>query len=391
MDISQVHIVFQRHAESSHNIRNPNAPDLTLSDLQGLVRAVSNPTISPRRVNTGQYIPNGLTQFGVNSSHEFVNLVGSDKLDNVYMLASSPLNRAVQGLQITANGLNLTGQLHQARHASSRDDKSPAIYVHPGLAEATCWPQDLPPLTQEVELEDIASYIKIVGGKGSHDAFNIVGEEHINFSSVIWPSEDACNGNNGLEQRMSALFTPANLEVIEERCRSTRIWLRDCAKAVLEIHRKEGRQGTPRIFVSIHGGTINFITESFYCGFRRSAENQEWRWVSAAALQHLEINVYTFVESDDDTAQLKEIAWDPEYAQKLGKFYRQMANDMSLVHKKLDGTLINHKDGYWEFLQRVSRGMQEIGSIERHALEALVSWTGVRDFLSRDNGISGSG
>jgi hypothetical protein len=27
MDISQVHIVFQRHAESSHNIRNPNAPD----------------------------------------------------------------------------------------------------------------------------------------------------------------------------------------------------------------------------------------------------------------------------------------------------------------------------------------------------------------------------
>ena len=83
MDISQVHIVFQRHAESSHNIRNPNAPDLSLTDLQSLVRVVANPTISPRRVNTGQYIPNGLTKFGMNSSREFVNLVGNNKLDKL--------------------------------------------------------------------------------------------------------------------------------------------------------------------------------------------------------------------------------------------------------------------------------------------------------------------
>lgn len=36
MDISQVRIALQRHAESTNNIRNFNAPSLTLTDLQHL-------------------------------------------------------------------------------------------------------------------------------------------------------------------------------------------------------------------------------------------------------------------------------------------------------------------------------------------------------------------
>lgn len=106
-------------------------------------------------------------------------------------MASSLLNRATssKGLQITANALDLTAQRHQTRRASHQADRDPIIYVRLGWAETKSLPQDLPPLFKGAGLDAFASYTKIVGGggggKGLHDAFNIISEELTNFGNVI--------------------------------------------------------------------------------------------------------------------------------------------------------------------------------------------------------------
>lgn len=141
MDISQVHIVFQRHAEAISNVWDPAVPadEPTHAELQRLAEAITrNPSHTRIKAESGDYKPDGLTEFGITCSEDFVTTVtggeGNKRLDNVYMLASSPLTRAFQTLQTTQKALDLVGPLHYSPPGpGGRPRCGPSIYLHPGL------------------------------------------------------------------------------------------------------------------------------------------------------------------------------------------------------------------------------------------------------------------
>lgn len=391
MNISQVHLVFQRHAEAISNVWDPAVVGVpTHQELQRLAEAITDPSHPSIKVESGDYKPDGLTGFGIACSETFVaNLGGTDeegrkpRLDNVYMLASSPLTRAFQTLQITQKALDLVGPLHYSSTGPGSPQSGPHIYLHPGLQEATCWPQDFPPAIKTVGSRKKASYIQLTGTKNTfREALEVNGQQEVDFSTAVWPKH-VPGDMETIEGRLAAVLAPLDIAAVEKACHGARVWLRESAKKVLELHQKEGRTGTPKIFIALHGGIINFLTQKFYCKFGRASEDIEWSWEGSAALRNLEVNVYAFESLDDDNASLREVDKDDQYTRTLGRYYRHMASDSSLAYRNLDGTLVDQKRAHCDFLRGTADEVAGVAVTQRPLLEALTSWTGAEDFLAR--------
>lgn len=385
--ISQVHIVCQRHAEAVSNVAVPESPNgidprvLTWEGLRDMVVELNGSARPSVRLKYGTYLPDGLTQYGLDASQSFVDdvVTGGGKLDNVYMLTSSTLTRAIQTLQVTQDACNLVGPLHRFEHqADGSFGPKAGIYCHTGIQEATPWPQDFPPLTEE---KGAALYIKIAGGKGAN-AGTILGEEEVDLSNAIWVDGD---GNDGVasEARMRAITEPPDIELVKEMTKRTRVWLRDCARKVLEIHQREGREGTPRIVVCLHGGIINFLMQKWHCQFTKDSDSMEWRWAGSAGIRNLEVFVCKFKSLTDEEAELEELDKDDYYEDVLGRYYRHMASDESLVYKNPDGTDLDQVAEHWKFIERTAREVQTVAEKQEKVVEALVNWKGARNFLEQ--------
>jgi broad specificity phosphatase PhoE len=377
-DISKVDIILIRHAEAISNIRleaeGVNGVIASLTDIKSLAEIALDSSRPGPMVKSGVYLPDGLTQYGVDATTKFVKAVGRGgmrKLENVYRLVSSPLTRSIQTLEKIADAFQLVGPLH-AQNSCNRK-----IYCHPGIREATNWPQDLPPL---VDGRRIASYIKIAGGFGSNAGI-VLGEEHVDFSAVVLPD---CMGDENvtLQARISTLMAYPSLESIEERVKEFRIWLRECAVEALEIHQREKRQGTPRVVVCLHGGIINFLTQNWYCDFKRDTDSGEWVWSGSGALGHLQANVYKFESLMDDEAKLKESPYNNYYARILGNYYRHMAGDDGLLYKNPNGTFIDQKYEHWRFIERVGKEVKTSVIRREKVMEILLKWQGAQNFLA---------
>ncbi|KAK0612429.1 hypothetical protein B0T17DRAFT_543654 [Bombardia bombarda] len=408
-DISSVHIVFQRHAQAISNIADLDAHDgfsaehLTLAQLTSLARTANGQHggVAPSSMQTGVFLPDGLTEFGMSvTSRTFVNHVTSNGtsagLGNVYMLVSSPLTRALQTLMLSSKAFNLVGPFHHpvgdsngslngggSANGHEEDDdkaKEATIRCHPGLQEATPWPQDFPALVRtDVDGRKTAPYIKLSGGKGS-GCGAVMGEEEVDVTGILWAG-GSLNKWKTLGDRMEAVMRTPDLMEIEDAVREARVWLRECALKVLEAHRKEGRRGTPRIVVCLHGGIINFVTQKWFCDFKKG-EDGGWRWNGSGVLRNLEVNVYRFKGLEDEEAGLEEVDGDEYYERTLGSYYRCMKGEEGLAYRDEDGSLVDQKAIHWEFILDKAREVQWFAKERMEVLERLVMWTGCNGFLA---------
>ncbi len=271
LDISKVHIILQRHAEAVSNVAvHPGADGdldglkLTTPQLRMLAKHLVMPALGctpPPNFKLGDCLPDGLTQYGLDTAAAWVDAVtdhGRRTIENVYMLVSSPLTRAVQTLGVVQQAFSgpFAENCDKAEPLSSR---RPTIYCHPGIKEATFWVQDIPPLTVEKDGTRTTSYIKIAGGDAAPG--RVIGEEKVDLSRVVWP-DGVPNEWDTPEGRKLGLTTAPDLDRTEEGARQARLWLRKCAMKALKVHQSEGRTGNPRIVVCLHGGILNFITQS---------------------------------------------------------------------------------------------------------------------------------
>src|SRR3569833_3753223 len=146
------------------------------------------------------------------------------------MLASSPLTRAFQTLQVTSKACRLVGPLHHRDGDAIEQqsgDTDTIIYCHPGSQESTAWPQDFPAL---VDQNGVVSYINMKGGQ-SNDSVEILGEKTVSLAKMVW-AEGAENKWVALQDRLDAVVEPPDLGAIKEAARQARLWLRGHAERI---------------------------------------------------------------------------------------------------------------------------------------------------------------
>ncbi|KAK4117413.1 hypothetical protein N656DRAFT_764638 [Canariomyces notabilis] len=436
-DVSRVHILFQRHGQAVSNIVDYETPGITAENitLDELTRlATCDPNLHLR---TGVFLPDGLTSFGLDSSYAFVDDVTDDngvpRLDNVYMLVSSPLTRAHQTLQANSRAFGLVGPFHGGAGAGdggSTLSETANIYCHPGFREATTWPHDFPPLrlvnpevaaataprdghiTNKSKPNPVStntvSYIRVAGGSG-RGCGRVVGETHVDTSRLVWAGSNLSRSahdthqwqnqsqsqSETLETRMAAVTAEPDLASVERAVREARVWLRGCARRVLFEHVAAGRAGTPRIVVCLHGGIINFVMQSWHCDFRRDSAQQDWRWHRSVALRPLDIVVCRFQQEqrrDEDDAvdggEARLVELDPnsdeaeDYARVLGRYYRHLSSDGNLVYQNPDGSWVDQKAAHCKFIVSKAHEVRAVAAERREVLERLVMWTSAKEFLA---------
>ncbi|KAM7182794.1 hypothetical protein V8F33_014012 [Rhypophila sp. PSN 637] len=405
LDISQVHIIFQRHGQAVSNIVDfesdgVNPQELSMSQLHSLAKGRTG------YLQLGIYLPDGLTQFGLDASKTFINDVTQNgaiaPLDNVYMLVSSPLTRAFQTIEGNAPAFNLVGPFN-----TDSDSHPPKIYLHPGLQEATTWPQDFPALVNPST--KTISYLNLHGGSTAGKKGLLTQETILPTSNLIWPDSGSSSAPGPAfstfqdpDSRLAASLSTPALPEIESQVREARLWLREKCREVALLHRASGRSGTPKIVVCLHGGIINFVTQKWYCnvvpGSHPSDETVKWIWKGSAKLGNLECVVYRFPSSsssqggstgiESDEAAIEEVPVEEakEEREFLGKYYRHMSSEKGIRDEdyvRVDGSLVNQKRGHWEFILTKARDVQRFGQERPDVLEALVNWRGVDDFLER--------
>ncbi|KAK3695806.1 hypothetical protein B0T22DRAFT_489040 [Podospora appendiculata] len=387
--ISKVHIIFQRHGQAISNVVDFTTPGI---DAQKMTSDELRALAATRRgyLQTGVLMPDGLTQFGLDASKTFIDAVtdrGARRLDNVYMLVSSPLTRAYQTIKMNQPAFDLVGPFH-AHPALARVSDDPAnkaaIYCHPGLQEATTWVQDFPAVVRDhhgTETKTV-SYIGTLGGKGP-GAGTVLGEMEVDVSTMIWPHSAPSRWVTFDDRIKAATGTPLNLAEIENAAKQARIWLREQARLVLQTHQNEGRAGTPRIIVCLHVGIINFVVNDWHRDYKRVIETGEWKWAGSGALRNLEMAVYTFesLEGSEDDPVLKELGHDAYYARTLGGFYRHLGSDEALVYRNPNGAMVDQKAGHWQCIQEKERDVLAFVKERREVFEGLLMWTGAKDYL----------
>ncbi|KFA67235.1 hypothetical protein S40285_09440 [Stachybotrys chlorohalonatus IBT 40285] len=380
MDISQGHLILLRHAEAISNVIGPteglNPETMTLSELTALAGGLQHGDNVATHIRHGVYLPDGLTQSGLQQIQEFVDHVtdgGNCKIDNVYMIASSPLTRACQ----TATGISPACDLIGSRYLPEQQ-KEGNIYCHPGVIEATTWPQDFPALRDD---KGFAWYFNVKGGNEA-DAGKILCEKKVDLSRTVWPASEDHKWLT-VDDRTAALQASPDREEITEMARRCRVWLRACMMAIMEEHETEKREGSPRILLALHGGIRHFLTKKWYCSFTKG-DSGRWVWAGSSALKNMELNVYTFNSLTDEEADLEELDWSVDYVGDFGKYYRHMASDSSLVYKASDGTIIDQEAEHWNFIERVAGEVQ--ATAEKKQLRAVIVpfliWKGASNFLS---------
>ncbi|KAK0707227.1 hypothetical protein B0T21DRAFT_377419 [Apiosordaria backusii] len=384
--ISGVHIVFLQCAEAAADLPpNPdNPPCECLSDLTNLqVRATNT-------VATGVHLPDGLTAKGATDCLDFVEDV-KRKLDNVYLLASSPLNRAIETVQGVQPAFKLVGPFHPPRGQDNgwlRGLLAPphpltpletSIYVHPGLREATNRPPDLPgtPVVQTLDnglTRRYASLLRVRGGTGE-DALTILpGEQKVDLTRLVWPGGNPWHTRR---QRMLAVIDTPKIADIEAAAREARIWLRKWAARVLSAHQERGGRGTPRIVVFTHGGIMNFLMQQWHTDHRQRLSDGRWVFHSPTVLNNLDATVFTFDSMADDDAVLRELPRNAYYTRTLGQYYRHLGSDPSRPYRNPDGRLLDQKAAHRGFIEDTAEEVQDLGLRWWSTLVIFSNWIGL--------------
>ncbi|KAK4198943.1 hypothetical protein QBC40DRAFT_282784 [Triangularia verruculosa] len=382
-DISDVHIIFQRHAEAASELPpNPAFPPLdSLRDIENLLDGVTE------AVQTGAFLPDGLTTAGARTCLDFNEEV-PDRVANVYLLASSPLTRAIETLQGVCSTYELVGPFHTPQGGPEIDlvrrrrGVESNIYLHPGLMEVTKSPADIPGThtVREDDLErEYVVFLRLKGGPAG-DALTVLNEQEVDVSRVVWP-EGVENVWESNDDRNKAVTEVPDLAAIEDAAREARIWLRDWAARVLAIHQEQGREGTPRIVVSAHGGALNFLSQQWHTDHRQRASDGQWEFHSPTVLKNLEAAVFTFVSASDDDAVLKELPRSEAsyYDRTLGPFYRHLGDDPSRVYLNPDNSVVDQKAAHFEFIQKSSEKVFAFGDRWWTTLTIFTNWTGLEN------------
>jgi hypothetical protein len=382
-DISEVHIVFQRHAEACSNVMPVFSSEEDMPPLPELAKLTSGINQqSPTFSKTGNYLPDGLTEYGIAAAREFVEMLTckQERIENVYMLAASGLTRAIQTLEQTHTICELVGEKHWAANSLGHG-RNPSVYCHPGLREATSWPQDFPGWAYKGADGQEVSYIMLKGGSGADDRV-ATAEKSVNVSNMVW-AEGAGNKWAAPEDRLKAVTDPVGPEAAVNGAKEARVWLRNCAISVLHEHRSKGRKGNPRIMVVIHGGNLNFLTKRWYCNFTKASDGVDWNLVSSSTLRHLEACVYTFQSATDEEAELTELEYDSSYEKVLGRYYQHMASNRRLVFKNSDGTNLNQREAHAKWIESIAREIKGVAATRSGLMEAVMGWGGSAntDFL----------
>ncbi|KAK8125015.1 uncharacterized protein PG998_000774 [Apiospora kogelbergensis] len=155
-------------------------------------QAVSN-------VNSGEWRPDGLTDFGIKSIHEFTR---HTKLRNVHAIVSSCSARSIQTAQILADAFT----------------DPPKIHCRPEFQELTPWPYDQPINFQQSEGRPY-TYTKLRGGS-EEDAGTLTRDQVVNMNNLDWP----------VMPHTLDLFP--NRDELENRVIEARRWLLRLAKEV---------------------------------------------------------------------------------------------------------------------------------------------------------------
>ncbi len=380
LDISKVHIVLIRHAEAISNVKLP-APDGTilsmdqLNELAGDLKASMIGVDARLEANFG--LPDGLTQHGLHQADVFVDDVtqGGGKLDNVYMLASSPLTRAYQTIVRIQKAFGFSGR-PDFTEPSELDH--PTIHVHSGIKESSLFPQDLPPMfkgNEGGEGDRIASYVVLAGGR--NDPGRVLGEQEVDFTRAKWEDGPAALERwNTPQARLDTLRAPPSLQQVEEGVKNFRLFLRESAATILREHTLRGREGIPKIVVCLHGGIINFLTQRWSCVFKHTKPDQ-WTWKYSTMLRNLDVCVFAFSSMMDEDAELQEVDRScAYYVEKLGKHYRHLHTEEDFAVPDQ----VFQKAQHWSFIER-SADLIPAGPPAE--LEALLTWKGAEDFQSR--------
>ncbi|KAK0669276.1 hypothetical protein QBC41DRAFT_346519 [Cercophora samala] len=380
-DVSSVHVIFQRHAESVAELPpNFNYPPLeSLEDLENIVEK------RRETVRTAIFLPDGLTESGVRTCLDFAKDVPG-KIDNVYLLASSPLTRAVETMQAISPSFQLVGPFHAPQGEPPLDPRMPelekTIYVHPGLMEASTRPSDIPgtpTIRENAPSRQSVTFLRLKGGI-EEDALTILDEEEVDITRVVWP-EDVENRWQMDTDRTNAVTDIPDLASIEQSVREARIWLREWAAKVLSIHQAEGIQGTPRIVVCTHGGILNFITQEWRTALEQRLADGRWELRSPTVLDHLSTTIWTFESATDGDAMLKELPQTEAgyYTRILGQYYHYLSDDESQLYLNPDGSVVDQRALHFKSLQDISAEVREFGEKWWTTLEILTNWTGLEN------------
>ncbi|KAF5963512.1 hypothetical protein FBULB1_13347 [Fusarium bulbicola] len=348
-NIPYVEIVLIRHAEAISNVLTDEdgigGCELTMSQLQAVSKQLSQNTEPDLKVKCGDFLPDGLTQFGMSQVRDFVQLaIKEGRIPNVYYVACSLLSRAIQTAQLLKDGLDMV------------DDGG--ILCHPGLNELTGWPQDHEAWTDD---KGYRRYILLAGGKT--DPGKIVKEEIINTAGC------ALFDGSSLGRPSPPPLEAPSKEAIKEQVQDARQWLEELAAQALKKHQEAQRPGPARIVVITHGGYQQVLTENRYCNYTVSPDGLKFAGTSSQ--RNLDVNLYRF-----DEHRLVELPYDEEISRLFGKHYRCMEREkMTREWPKNEVQEADHMDF-------IRSSFEETANLDKEVVDSVFSWVGVDHFLA---------
>ncbi|KAF5560230.1 phosphoglycerate mutase family [Fusarium phyllophilum] len=356
-NIPYVEIVLVRHAEAISNVATDNGgiggQELTISQLQAVSKHLSQKTEPDIKVKIGDFLPDGLTQFGMGQVRDFVQLVTKTpegRIPNVCYVACSPLSRAIQTAQLLKPALDMVD--------------GGGIICHPGLTEVTGWPQDYEPCTDD---KGYRRYILIAGG--NTDPGKIIKEELVDTTGC------ALFDGSSLSQLPGPIPKTPSKESIEKRVQDARQWLQKLAAQALKKHQEAQLPGPARIVVITHGGFQQFLTENRYCNYVTSPDHSGLKFAGTSAQRNLDVNLYRF-----DEHRLVELPYDEEFSQLFGKHYRCMEREkMTREWPKYEIQEADH-------LAFIRDSFEETENLDKEVVDSIFSWVGVDHFLTSTAG-----
>lgn len=388
-DITSVHIVFQRHAESVAEVpTNLDYPPLeSLEDLEHIVEK------RRETVRTSFFLPDGLTNAGAQTCLDY-NKDVPGKLDNVYLLVSSPCTRAIETIQGLCPSFQLVGPFHAPQGEPPMNPRVPelekSIYVHPGLMEASTRPSDIPgiPTVREnAPSRQSVTFLRLKGGT-DEDALTILNEQEVDITRMVWP-EGVENRWQTDEDRTCAVTDIPDLASIDQAVKEARIWLREWAAKILSVHQAQGRHDTPRIVVCTHGGILNFVTQEWRTQLEQRPSDGKWELRSPTVLDHLDATVWTFESATDEEAMLKELPQSEAryYARTLGQYYHHLGDDPSQLYLDVDGSVVDQRTLQFEEIQEISAEVRDFGERWWTTLRILANWTGLENSQAEEDSL----
>ncbi|PNP78857.1 hypothetical protein FNYG_07722 [Fusarium nygamai] len=351
--IPYVEVVLIRHAEAVSNVSTDNngigGCELTISELQAVSKRLSQNIEPDIKFRSGNFLPDGLTKFGICQVRDFVQLAikaHKGRIPNVYYVASSLLSRAIQTAQLLMDALDMVDE--------------GGILCHPGLGELTGWPQDHEACTDD---KGYRRYIMLSGG--NTDPGKIIKEELINTTGC------ALFDGSPLSRLSTPPLEAPSKESIEKRVQDARQWLEKLAAQALKKHQEAQRPGPARIVVITHGGYQQFLTENRYCNYIASPGHSGLKWAGSSAQRNLDVNLYRF-----DEHRLVELPYNLEFSRLFGKHYRCMERE------KMTREWPKNEDQEADHLEFIRNSFEETANLDREVVDSIFSWVGVDNFLT---------